>query len=94
MLNDPDLLLLDEPYQGFDHGTYVDFWDLVDDWRDEGKAVVIITHLLTETKRADRLEVMRRVGGPALPLDDDDDDDDELDTDDSELDSGAERDDS
>jgi ABC-2 type transport system ATP-binding protein len=69
LLNDPDLLLLDEPYQGFDHGTYVDFWDLVDDWRDEGKAVVIITHLLTETKRADRLEIMRRVGVPASPFD-------------------------
>ncbi len=62
LLNDPQLLLLDEPYQGFDHGTYVDFWDLVHDWRDEGMAVVIITHLLTETKRADRLEIMRRVG--------------------------------
>ncbi len=62
LLNDPDLILLDEPYQGFDHGTYVDFWDLVDDWRDEGKSVVVITHLLTETKRADRLVTMKRFG--------------------------------
>jgi ABC-2 type transport system ATP-binding protein len=62
LLNDPDLILLDEPYQGFDHGTYIDFWDLVDDWKDEGKSVVIITHLLTETKRADRLVTMKRFG--------------------------------
>jgi len=25
-LHSPDLLLLDEPYQGFDQGTYLDFW--------------------------------------------------------------------
>jgi ABC-2 type transport system ATP-binding protein len=58
LLAKPDLLLLDEPYQGFDHGTYVNFWDLVDRWRSDGKAVVIITHLLTETSRTDRVVVM------------------------------------
>jgi ABC-type lipoprotein export system ATPase subunit len=28
-LHAPDLLLLDEPYQGFDQGTYLDFWQQV-----------------------------------------------------------------
>lgn len=27
LFGDPEVLLPDEPYQGFDHGTYVDFWD-------------------------------------------------------------------
>ena len=49
LLGQPDVLLLDEPYQGFDHGTYVNFWSLVHDWRDGGKAVVVITHLLGGT---------------------------------------------
>ncbi|GAA5169820.1 MULTISPECIES: ATP-binding cassette domain-containing protein [Amycolatopsis] len=45
-LGEPDVLLLDEPYQGFDRGTYLDFWQLLWRWRDAGKAVVVVTHLL------------------------------------------------
>lgn len=55
LLGDPDVLLLDEPYQGFDHGTYVDFWSFVDDWRAEARAVVIVTHMLAELTRVDRV---------------------------------------
>ena len=55
LLGNPDTLLLDEPYQGFDHGTYVNFWGLVHGWAGEGKGVVIITHLLAELGRADRV---------------------------------------
>lgn len=35
LLGDPTVLLLDEPYQGFDMGSYIDFWSHVDSWRDE-----------------------------------------------------------
>jgi len=59
LLGDPDLLLLDEPYQGFDLGSYIDFWSHVDSWRMQGKAVVIVTHLLAETKRVDRTVELR-----------------------------------
>jgi ABC-type multidrug transport system ATPase subunit len=45
--------LLDEPYQGFDRGSYVSFWQHVDRWRLERKAMVIVTHLLTELDRVD-----------------------------------------
>ncbi len=45
-IGEPDVLLLDEPYQGFDRGTYLDFWQQVWRWRDAGKAVVVVTHLL------------------------------------------------
>lgn len=55
LLGDPDVLLLDEPYQGFDHGTYVDFWQHVGRWRDLGKAVVVVTHLLADRKLVDRV---------------------------------------
>jgi ABC-2 type transport system ATP-binding protein len=59
LLGDPTVLLLDEPYQGFDLGSYVDFWAHVDTWRDEGRAVVVVTHLLTELHRVDRVVEVR-----------------------------------
>ena len=46
---------LDEPYQGFDHGSYVSFWEHVARWRSEGTAVVIVTHLLADTRLVDRV---------------------------------------
>jgi ABC-2 type transport system ATP-binding protein len=55
LLGDPDMLLLDEPYQGFDHGTYVNFWELVRGWADEGRGVIVITHMLAELDLADRV---------------------------------------
>ena len=53
LLHDPDVLLLDEPYQGFDWETYLRFWDLVGDLRSRGKAIVVITHLVFEQDRFD-----------------------------------------
>jgi ABC-type multidrug transport system ATPase subunit len=52
-LGEPDVLLLDEPYQGFDRGTYLDFWHEVWRWRDAGKAIVVVTHLLNQLDRVD-----------------------------------------
>lgn len=70
LLGDPAVLLLDEPYQGFDHGSYVDFWGHVADWRTEGRAVVVVTHLLTEVTRVDRvLEVRDGAVRPRVPDD-------------------------
>jgi ABC-2 type transport system ATP-binding protein len=55
LLGRRDVLLLDEPYQGFDRGTYINFWDHVATWRYEGKAVVVVTHMLGELDRVDRV---------------------------------------
>ena len=55
LLCEPGLLLLDEPYQGFDRGTYVNFWDRCQTWRAEGKAIVVVTHMLAELNRVDRV---------------------------------------
>ena len=55
LLGEPRVLLLDEPYQGFDLGAYVNFWNHVDAWRREGSAVVVVTHLLAERERVDRV---------------------------------------
>ena len=64
LLGQPGLLLLDEPYQGFDHGSYLDFWHYADAWRRQGRAVVVVTHLLTELDRADQvLELPKPTAG-------------------------------
>jgi ABC-2 type transport system ATP-binding protein len=54
-MHDPDILLLDEPYQGFDWETYLRFWDLAAELRDRGRSVVIISHLLFDQRRFDAL---------------------------------------
>lgn len=53
LMTEPDVLLLDEPYQGFDRGTYVNFWDRLWQLRDAGRAVVVVTHLLTQLDQVD-----------------------------------------
>ncbi len=55
LLAEPTVILLDEPYQGFDHGGYVSFWHHVDRWRQQEKAVVIVTHLLADVYMVDRV---------------------------------------
>jgi ABC-type multidrug transport system ATPase subunit len=55
LAHDPAVLLLDEPYQGFDWETYLRFWDLVADLRARRQAIVIITHLVFEQDRFDLL---------------------------------------
>jgi ABC-2 type transport system ATP-binding protein len=55
LLTGGPLILLDEPYQGFDRGTYENFWDHVATWRRQGAAVVVVTHMLAELHRVDRV---------------------------------------
>jgi ABC-type multidrug transport system ATPase subunit len=59
LIHDPDVLLLDEPYQGFDWETYLRFWELVGTLRERGRAVVVITHLVFEEERFDQLYRLR-----------------------------------
>ncbi|WP_254822781.1 ABC transporter ATP-binding protein [Haloglomus halophilum] len=55
LLHDPDVLVLDEPYTGFDWETYLAFWELTDDLRDRGTAIVIVSHFVEERERFDRV---------------------------------------
>ena len=54
-MHDPPVLLLDEPYQGFDWQTYLAFWDLTGELRERGTATVVISHLVFEHERFDRI---------------------------------------
>lgn len=55
LLHRPKLLILDEPYSGFDWDTYSRFWNYTNQLRSEGCAILVVTHLLTEKERFDRI---------------------------------------
>lgn len=59
LLPDPEVLLLDEPYAGFDFDTYLKFWDLVARRRTAGRSVLIISHFVTDEERFDRIVTLR-----------------------------------
>ena len=59
LLADPEVLLLDEPYSGFDWDTYQRFWDLTAQRRTAGRSVLVISHFVTDEQRFDRLVELR-----------------------------------
>ncbi|MFJ7996127.1 ATP-binding cassette domain-containing protein [Streptomyces sp. NPDC096310] len=61
LMHDPDVLLLDEPYQGFDWETYLRFWELATGLRDAGHSVLVVSHLAYDVDRLD--ELWRLEGG-------------------------------
>ena len=65
LLADPAVLLLDEPYSGFDFDTYLKFWDLVAQRRAARRSVLIISHFVTDEERFDRIVTIR--DGKAVP---------------------------
>ncbi|MFB9514757.1 ABC transporter ATP-binding protein [Streptomyces purpureus] len=65
LLHDPHVLLLDEPYQGFDWETYLRFWEVAARLRDRGRCVLVVSHMAWD---ADRLDVLHRLrDGVATP---------------------------
>ena len=59
LLADPEVLLLDEPYAGFDWDTYLRFWDLTAERRAAGRSVVVISHFVADQERFDRIVQLR-----------------------------------
>jgi ABC-2 type transport system ATP-binding protein len=59
LMHDPNLLLLDEPYAGFDWETYLKFWDMSERRRAEGMGILIVSHFLSERERLGRIYTLR-----------------------------------
>ena len=59
LLHDPQLLLLDEPYAGFDWETYLRFWDMAETRRQAGMGILVVSHLLSERDRLTRIYELR-----------------------------------
>ena len=65
LMHEPTLLLLDEPYAGFDWETYVHFWEMSERRRNAGMGILIVSHFLTERERLER--IYRLVDGRTVP---------------------------
>jgi ABC-2 type transport system ATP-binding protein len=61
MLNEPRVLLLDEPSTGLDPAARIDLWKLLTEiQRNEGVTVLLTTHLMDEGDRCSRLAILDR----------------------------------
>jgi ABC-2 type transport system ATP-binding protein len=59
LLHEPDILIWDEPYGGFDWETYQHFWKLSTTLKEEGKSILIITHFLNDAKQFDKVLTLK-----------------------------------
>jgi ABC-2 type transport system ATP-binding protein len=72
LVNDPELVFLDEMTTGLDPAARRDAWRLVEQVRERGAAMVLVTHFMDEAERlCDRLVVLRdgRVVATGTPAD-------------------------
>ena len=55
MLHYPELLILDEPYVGFDWETYLSFWTCARSIISKGGSILIVSHLIMDKTPFDRI---------------------------------------
>lgn len=59
LIHQPDLILFDEATVGVDPILRAYFWDFFKKLRDEGKTILVTSHVMDEAERADRIGLMR-----------------------------------
>ena len=59
LIHQPELLLLDEPTVGVDPRLRQTFWEYFNRMAEEGKTVLITTHLMDEAEKCQRVGYMR-----------------------------------
>jgi ABC-2 type transport system ATP-binding protein len=61
LVNDPELVLLDEPTVGLDPQLRRDIYALIEQFREEGRTVLLTTHYIEEAERlCDHVAIMDR----------------------------------
>ena len=50
LLHDPDILILDEPYQGFDYESYLSFWEIAEKLKEGGKSILVASPMMYERR--------------------------------------------
>jgi ABC-type multidrug transport system ATPase subunit len=51
----PRLIILDEPYDGFDWRMYLVFWEIIKELKSRGTAILMISHLIYDQENFDRI---------------------------------------
>ena len=53
VLHDPGLLILDEPYSGFDWETYLQFWEYAEEQKSRGLSILVVSHFVYDRSKFD-----------------------------------------
>jgi len=59
LLNQPEILLLDEPSTGLDPGARIDLWKSLQEIQTSGVTILLTTHLMDEADRCSRLAILQ-----------------------------------
>lgn len=59
LIHSPELILFDEATVGVDPILRAYFWDFFKSLRDEGKTILVTSHVMDEAEKADRIGLMR-----------------------------------
>lgn len=59
LLHSPDILILDEPYAGFDWETYLHFWEYAGELRARGASILLTAHFVHDRSKFDRLFALK-----------------------------------
>ena len=61
LMNDPELIILDEPTTGMDPHSRIAVWNVMDTIKAEGRTIILTTHYMEEADRlCDRVAIMDR----------------------------------
>ena len=55
LMHKPELLILDEPYNGFDWETYLHFWEYAAELKKNKCSILIVTHFLNDKSAFDKI---------------------------------------
>ncbi|WP_203651619.1 ABC transporter ATP-binding protein [Secundilactobacillus yichangensis] len=67
LLGNPELLVLDEPTVGIDPALRRQIWQELDSIRDEGRSILITTHVMDEAELTDKVALL--LGGRVIAFD-------------------------